>query len=963
MTEPLKSRLRSLWIPLSQLLGVLGLVVKRQRHHIGLTSLALLGVILAVGLVSNASFFAQAVDRVILTQELDDFSRITGRPPFSTSAYVFPSRRNPVTLEDAERLAAHIAGTLSGEVGLPMQHLGIQVSSGGMMLQPRVESELYDQSQAFLGNVEVVYIADIAGKMEIVEGVPLDSDGASGDVADVWMHANLVQEMGVQVGETLDIGPDLASRAIPIRLAGFWRAADPEDDFWFKDPDTNLDSALLVRRQDYITFIQPMLPSGSRGVDWYIILDDSQIIVRKSEEYLTGFRRGLDIINKYLPGARLNTPPLDPLEDFVQRNTTLTILLLSFNLPALGVLLYFLILTSAIIAQWQRKETAILVSRGMSISNVLNLTFLEQSLLCLIGYPLGVAFGMLIGRAMGYASSFLSFTNRPPLPVSLQGLSIPLTILALAVPLLARLWPAVGAARQSLVAEERERARPSRTPFWYRYYVDLFLVLPTYYAYDQLTKRGSLAALVTDRPEDLYQDPLLILVPALFVLTVSLVAMRLFPITMRMIDALASLTPWLTIHLTLRQLGRRGQDYVRPLLLVIISLAMGVYTLSMAASLDQWLVDRMYYRVGADLVFDPQSMFQQESGSPEGGDEGLPIDGNWIPAPAKFLEVDGIAGATRLGDYFGRIALSTGGEVRCRFLSIDRLDFPRVAWFRHDLADESLGSLMNRLAVAQNGILVSRDLLARHNLDIGDQLAIQVSVNDYYSVRSDFEIVGVYDYFPTVYEDVTTAVIGNMDFISLLFGATVPHDIWLDLEPGVDGPSVVKAVPRAVGIDVPTVQDTSAMIAEEQAKMERVGIFGTLTIGFLAATFMAILALLIYSYASLQERVYRFAMMHAVGLSRGQIMAQVVMEYAFLAVFGALSGALIGLFASRLFVPFFRYTGEQGVPLPPLLPVIAEQAVTNLALAFATVVILAEVVTITFALYRQLVTMIKRYWI
>ena len=38
-------------------------------------------------------------------------------------------------------------------------------------------------------------------------------------------------------------------------------------------------------------------------------------------------------------------------------------------------------------------------------------------------------------------------------------------------------------------------------------------------------------------------------------------------------------------------------------------------------------------------------------------------------------------------------------------------------------------------------------------------------------------------------------------------------------------------------------------------------------------------------------------------------------------------GALIGNAASELFIPFFRFTGEQGVPLPPLLPVFAEQQV------------------------------------
>jgi putative ABC transport system permease protein len=933
-----------------QLPGIVKLIIKRQRHYLGLTLLALLGIILAVGLVTNAHFFSQAVDRVILMQELAEFSRITGRPPFSTSAYIFPSSRNPVKLEDAERLADHVAGTLSGEVGLPVRYLGMQVSSGGMMLQPAAQSELYGGGH-YLGDVSLVYIANVAEQMEMVEGAPLDEDGASDGILDVWMHDRLVQEMGVKVGETFNVGIHMASPQMLIRLAGFWQARDPENEFWFQDPNADLDNALLVRRQDYINFVQPMIASGSREVDWYIILDESLILVKDSASYLAGFQRGLDVLNKYLPGAHLNSPPLDPLKSFVQRSTILTILLLGFNLPAFGILLYFLILTSDIIAQWQRKETAVLASRGMSLSGILSLTLIEQLLLFVIGCPLGIGFGMLVARVMGYTASFLSFTSRTPLPVSVQGFNPYLMILALAVSLFARLWPAIGAARQSLVTEEQERARPSRSPFWYRYYLDIFLVLPTYYVYDQLTKRGSLAAIVTDRPEDLYQDPLLILAPAIFILTVSLLAMRLFPIAMRMIDTLASWMPWLTIHLALRQLGRRGQEYVRPLLLVIVSLAMGVYTLSMAASLDQWLVDRMYYRTGADLTFIPEPLVEEVEY----------IGGNWIPEPVEFGKVDGVVGAARVGDFSALIALATG-DMWVRFMAVDRLDFPSVAWFRPDFADESLGGLMNQLALAQDGILVSREFLAGHSLQIGDQIPVAVSMDTALGVRSNFTIVGTYDYFPTVYEEESTAFIGNMDYLSTLLGITVPHNIWLGLEPRVDGESVLKAIPGTARAVATAAQDARAIIAQEQAKMERVGIFGTLSIGFLAAAFMAVLALLIYSYASLQERVYRFAVMHAVGLLRSQIIAQVVMEYAFLTVFGALSGMLIGLLSSELFVPFFRYTGEPGVPLPPLLPIVAEGAVRNLALVFTAVVILAEVATILSTFYRQLTATIKRYW-
>ena len=448
------------------------------------------------------------------------------------------------------------------------------------------------------------------------------------EVLDVWMHDRLAQEMGIQINDQLTVRPNVRVQPVMIRIAGIWHANDPQDEFWFGDPDGQLKNSLIVRRNDYIKFVQPMVPSGSRGASWYVVLDDHKIIPNDSASYLAGFQRGQDRIATFLPDVRLNTPPLTPLRDFVQRSGILTIILLGYNLPALTILLYFLLLISSIMAQWQSKETSLLTSRGMSIAGILRLTFLEQSLLFILGYPLGIAFGLLIARVMGYTASFLAFTGREPLPVSMQGFSFPLTLLALGVSLFSRLWPIVRASRQSIVTEEHEWARPSQEPFWYRYYLDFLLIIPTYYSYLQMRERGSLAGVFTSRPEDLYQDPLLIVVPALFVITAALVTMRLFSVAMRLLDVLANRTPWLTVHLALRQLGRQSHEYVSPLLLVIISLSLGIYTLSMAASLDQWLVDRMYYRAGADMTFTPL---------PVTGDVGI-SDGNWVATPQEFTQ-------------------------------------------------------------------------------------------------------------------------------------------------------------------------------------------------------------------------------------------------------------------------------------------------------------------------------------
>jgi hypothetical protein len=63
-----------------------------------------------------------------------------------------------------------------------------------------------------------------------------------------------------------------------------------------------------------------------------------------------------------------------------------------------------------------------------------------------------------------------------------------------------------------------------------------------------------------------------------------------------------------------------------------------------------------------------------------------------------------------------------------------------------------------------------------------------------------------------------------------------------------------------------------------------------------------------------------------------------------------------------LFVPFFRYTGEKGIPLPPLIPVISGAQLQSLSLAFGLAIVLAEVLIIGAVLNRRLAQILKRVW-
>ncbi len=941
---------RGHWLfrPFRSIWDLFYLASKRVGYYFGLSLLALFGIILALGLVSSAGFFSQAVDTVMMRQELADYTQASGRPPFSSLVFAPSTRTVPLTLARAEALGNHVADTLASEIGLPVSFLGMMADSGVLTLQPRPGDTKYAGKKT-LHDANVVYLKEVAAHIK-TEGAKLD-DGKSGAALEIWMHADFAAKLGVQIGEQFELhgdGPQ-GEAVIPVQIKGFWRPTDPKDAFWVSDPDQVLREKLFVRKQDYAALVEPALAIKVRAVTWSVVLNEQQARPSAARQYTEGFARAAGLIKRYVPDAQATTPSVS-LDKFIGRQTTLTILLLGFNIPAFGFLLYFLILTSAVIAYWQRRETAVLISRGMTRWGVLSFTLIEGLILFVFACPLGLGLGMLLARAMGYTVSFLSFNGkaRPALPISLDGISIPLVAVTLGIILLAKLGMAALTTNQTILTQEREHARAPRGPFWYRFYLDLLLIIPTIYAYRQLAQRGTLGALVRDRPEDLYQDPLLIIVPALFIVLMALLTMRLFPWFMRLLDWFAKLVPWLTPHLAFRQLGRYSQNYINPLLLVIIALALGVYTLSLAASLDQWLIDRIYYRTGADLSFEPYSETEALSADKSGG-------ANWVPPIDEFRALAGVAAAARVGDYdaYIKMAAGNGDEIKGRFLGVDRVDFSRTAWFRRDLARESLGALMNRLAAQDDGILVAQTFLASHQLRVGDKISIHVLTDFGASVNTPFTIVGVYENFPTVYDDKVT-VIGNLEYLFSFFGTTMPHRIWLHLQPGVEGKTVIKALPKILGISTINVEDGRNTITKEQAQMERVGVFGTLSVSFVAAALMAALGLLTYSYASLHERLFLFSVMRAIGLKRPQVIGQVALEYAILIAYGAVAGVISGSMAAVLFAPLFRVTGEKGTPLPPLLPIVAQDQIIPLALAFAAIIIGLELIIIASALFQKL---------
>jgi putative ABC transport system permease protein len=617
----------------------------------------------------------------------------------------------------------------------------------------------------------------------------------------------------------------------------------------------------------------------------------------------------------------------------------------------------------------------------------------ETVLLVAFGLPPGIAFSAQFARWMGYTQSFLSFTWRQPLSVSPRIENLPSLVFCLGTLLVARLWPLLRAARTSVVAHERVRSRAPQRPLWQRLYLDVLLLVPVAYVYRQLALRGTLVpreagerALGTAPMAG--EDPLLLLVPALFVLALSLLAIRAFPLLMRLGDGLEGLGRRPAPYLAFRQLSRASGAYSHPLLLVILSLGLGTFVASMATSLDQWLADQSYYAVGSDILIEklipPGSDVQitpaEEILSGAAAAEEAAFQRSLVSLPlATYRDVPGVVWAARVGTYPAWIPVASASSVKGSFIGIDRVDLPAVLFDRPDFGVTSLGERMNQLAEHENGVLVSEQMMNKGYYQVGDLISVHVDV-DGISLDTGFRIVGVYRYFPGVYPTVgkmvesvrssygrrrtpyvppkyvevdgPPVVVGNLDYLFGQIGTPVATSIWLKLSPGVDRQTVFDHI-QSKGVQVDAYRDARADLAQAQARVERVGILGTLTIGFAAATVLSGLGLLIYNYASLQERLFRFTILRAIGLTQGQVVGMVLVEYSVLLLYGVLCGAAIGVLASRLYVPFFQ-AADQGVLHPPtLVPAIAWREIGWITGVFAAVLVSAQMGVIGAALRRK----------
>ncbi|MCY4145758.1 MAG: FtsX-like permease family protein [Chloroflexi bacterium] len=931
---------------LHRIRAVLVVAVKRLLAQPLLSSATMIGLTVAVALVLTIPIYAESVAFRVLTERLTEGPDRINRPPFSFLFSYIGSWNKPVNWEAIADLDSYLREKGGAELGLQTTRLVRHLETQNFRLYPAGETNYRDENRS-LDYVSFGTTEDIESQVEVVEGsYPAAAPPDPNSIVEAMIHEEFASEFGIQAGERFvgynwRLDAEDPMQIIDIHISGVWRPRDEDDEYWFYRPNVFAD-ILLINEGSYANRLAPYTEHEINLAVWYLVTDGSSINTSRVDELIRRHDETEKIANQYLSGTYIQASPVDELSYYRRVMTIMTLTLTVFSIPIVALLIVFLIMLVGLVVDGQRNETAVMRSRGASPFQVVGLTMVEGLIMGLVALAVGGALALAFTRLIGTTRSFMDFrwgeafvVSTPPGIGTAFGLALLFTVLI-------RVVPTIGAARHTIISYKMDRARLLDKPLWQRAGLDLLLLGLIGYFYYQVAQQGSLIDVEggAGNISQAYEQPFVFLLPPLTIFAVTLFALRFLAPILRFLAWIIQWTNSVGLLMVTRQLERAPGTYYLPLILLVCTISLGIYTASFARTIDRYLYEQQYYRISADLSVRVYS--QTPGGFPGASANDAPPAYMHI---SEFTAMPHVRAATRIGEYTATARLSSG-SISGRFVGVDREALGSVVFWRPDFADIRLGYLTNALAQQPDALVVSREFMESRALDIGDLVEIDIrSGGDVFTVN--FQIVGALDYFPRWYPEADGALfMGNLDYLFEQAQLELAHRVIARIEPGFDSREFQRALLQrgAAGVSL---EEPISRINREQSRPERQGLFGLLSIGFITSSLATMIGFLLYTIFSYQRRYVELGILRAIGLSRGSMMRSVAWELGLLIALGLALGLGIGLLVSALYIPYMQFVSSLEGVVPPYLVSMAWAEIAQIvALFFFTFVLIMAILLV-----------------
>ena len=656
------------------------LTVRRAQRSWRLMLASAFGVLLAATLMSGAVSHSSTLAIAGLKYTLDPTA--TGNN-LDLQVSVFS---RPMGRADYERLDELVTEKTAEHVGW----LDTGMRRDG---QTQNLSFTYSQDQANVapGELLLFFQDGFQEHTRLLEGRwPSDQAEASpGEVRPIEMviaidTLRLLGALQWEVGMDLYLVPFEAATTerIPITIVGSIEAIDRADPYWAGSSqrlevvnlETGFVAPLYVRQSDFFDVLGAKYPTLLSTYSWYVALDTGSLTTSSAPVARQDLKDLEADVNQSFPRSLAFSPLGRTVSEYERFLALARVPLFMFTSLVVGVVLYYLVLISWMLARSRGPETALLRSRGASPFQVGALLGLGEGLLIVVP---SVIVGPFIGTTI---ARFLPVGN-----VEIAGGAGDMTLfvfVAAAIVGVISIGMIVGVgllvAGQNIVEFLRERSRPIHSPALYRYALDLLVLSALGLVWWQIRGRGGL---LTQRllGEGLETDLTLLLGPALLLLSVGLMLLRVLPYFLRLLARVAAgfNAVWL-VH-GFNRMARDPLPYGALAVLLMLAAALGVFGATFGPTLTGSQTDQIRYAIGGEIVVPAQ-----------------PLTPNQTPKETRnvLAALEGISAVSPVhnGVLIADEATIQGGQAA--LLGVDPDALAKTSWFRPDIAELSLENLM-----------------------------------------------------------------------------------------------------------------------------------------------------------------------------------------------------------------------------------------------------------------------------
>ncbi len=599
------------------------------------------GTLLSASVGALVPLYTTAVAQVGMIERFQQLPArdVNAAADLSLIASKTPSFSQAIDRDDAQfrdiagrRLGSSLPGWLN-QVVLYGETTALAVDPPAVAAEPGVEPTIPDPTTRTV----VAYYQGWQDVVPLISGrLPQDRADQGADI-EVVVPFEAQNNLGVNLGDVLLLdqgGPKggwPTSKNVQARVVGIAKAPEQMTPFqraYLMEPsplrvvnpggDYKAEYPVLTTRAAFERVAVEFVPDTPTRIGWRVLFDHARLPFSRSPEarqalsdfdqdLASAFKQDPDLQFNYATGLinwqtqggeNYDAGALLAYEHSVQSlDAPFALLLLQVG----ALVIFFLMVTAALVRRGERREIAMLQSRGATDAQIVMIRGVEALLICLfaaLAAPL-IAQQLLIA----ITPLFARYSNLPlPLTPSAFVYSAAAAVVAFAA-LVATLRSVL---RLPLISSGGATLRDDRQVWWQRYYVDVILVVLGVAALWRLVNKNT--PLFTTTAGDRTTDPFLLLAPAFLFLGLGSILLRLFPIIATIAARLLSAGRGLIAPLASWQLSREPVHYGRFTFLLALAIGIGWFATSFRATVNRSQIDQAQYKVGSDVRFTERDM-------------------------------------------------------------------------------------------------------------------------------------------------------------------------------------------------------------------------------------------------------------------------------------------------------------------------------------------------------------------